>query len=199
MAGIETSFREKDYLNIIGLITVNLSKLEDEMCRSIGLLIGEDKGANIRITANEPFINLLRLLDVLFRYRIVDKKQLNKFAEIVTDMNKCNKARNTNVHAVLGFFWMPFKTYVTKRRYSKYNIGKFEVDTTPPTVPQLEIIANEIATVTYKLSEIVEENKKEIIKHRKTAIANSRSHKRTRKNLKKYLSSIKIEDNPRVG
>ncbi|GEM_PF-6169636 len=170
MPFIEVTFSENDYLNVIGRITVNLTRLEDEMTKAIGILIGEDGGANIRITAGEPFLNLLRLLDVLFRYRITDESILKQFKKITADLEKVNNDRNINVHGVLNFFETSNSTIVTKYKYSKRSLGKFKIDTTPPTLDTLKEIAQSIEDVRTRLFKLMLENILAIKEHHSRVI-----------------------------
>jgi hypothetical protein len=169
MSLIETTSTKDDYLKIIGEITVNMTNLEDRMATSIGVLYGGDDGANMRVTAGEPFANLLRLLDVLFRYRISDEKELKRFDTIEKALNKANDDRNTHIHGVLQFVEEKEKLIVHKHKFSKMNLGKFKTDYSPPTLETLQQLAQSITSVRLRLMNLMMSNAKAIKKHCKEA------------------------------
>jgi hypothetical protein len=175
MAYIETPYKIEDYVNAIGQITIQQSLLEDAMADSIGVLIGEDESANIRITASEPFLNLLRLLAVLFKYRITDKNQIKRFDIIAKNLKDSDTARNVNIHAAIILVEFSDKTIVFKNRYSKFNIANFEIDDTPPTIEALNKIALNIRDGRSDLRNIVKSNISIIRRHQSNAIKLTRA------------------------
>ena len=162
--------KDYDYFKAIGQVTVNFTNLESEMARSIGVLNCEEEGANIRITAGEPFANLMRLLAVLFRYRISDPDQLEKFENIIKDLNEVSDKRNINIHGICNILEAFDRTYVIKKKYSKNKLKKFDVDTTPPKLEELVSLSKEIEDVRSKLSELIWENKLTIKEHRQKSL-----------------------------
>jgi hypothetical protein len=84
-----------DYLKLIGEIAVNMSRLETYLRDHIGDMICKDFGANARVTAEMPFIELAVLFRSLFLYR-VNEPSLCKQCEKLYDflVNTINPERN---------------------------------------------------------------------------------------------------------
>lgn len=159
-----------DYLKAIGAITVNLTNLESEIAYSICVLNSEETGASRRITAGEPFANLLRLLVVLFKYRVSNSEQLEKFETIRIELGRVNDLRNIYIHGELQFFEDPKGIIVTKRKYSKTSPKKFGIDHNPPKYGELIKLNEDIETIKNKLSKIISDNISAIREHRKISI-----------------------------
>ena len=162
-----------EYLNVIGKITINFANLEDEISKSIGILNGDDIGANLRIIAGEQFQRLLDLLETLFRYRISDRKQLKRFSNIISNASAIRNDRNENVHVAFNFLEiMAGLTIVTKSRYSKKGSDKYEYDSKVPSIEALKIIASDAINAKEELAAIINENLSIIKNHQKVMIEN---------------------------
>ena len=83
-----------DFLKEIGQIVVRMTSLEEDLRYSVGALIGYDQELNSRITAGESIENLLRLLSVLFTYRIRDEDELATFDLLLSRLNQLTEKRN---------------------------------------------------------------------------------------------------------
>lgn len=162
---------KNSYLRAIGQITVNMSNLEDEMARCIGILNCPDEGANMRITAGEPFANLLRLLDVLFRYRVSDEARLKEFKTITDALSNVTEKRNINIHGVIRFISVPPDGIIVNRhKYSKMKIGKFGVDRESIPIATLKTLAKEIEVTRKHLSKFISSNFIFILEHQSKII-----------------------------
>jgi len=126
-------------------------------------------------TASEPFSNLLRLLAVLFKYRIKDKDQINRFDNITINLKDANEARNVNIHAALILVEYSDNTIVFKKRYSKFNLKNFKIDNTPPTIEALNKIALNIRDARSNLRNIIKTNISTIKRHKSQAIKLTRA------------------------
>lgn len=161
---METSLKQK-YLLAIGQIAVNWVAVEEEIKLSILHLLGTHPGVADRITAGEPFENLLRLFAALFRYRVEAPNQIQKFERLVKALQRKNRLRNQYVHSVWVFSVFQDVPPFT-RKTSKRNLEQFEYDIKFPKLKELEITATQIEELRIRVARLVGDNAIEIAHHK---------------------------------
>jgi len=157
------------YLNLIGQIVVSFNSLEKQIKDGIAQLISDDLGMTTRITAGEPFMNLQRLLNVLFRYRVSDRTQLTKLDELNKTLGDVDVQRNNYVHSewFMGRFFPMGEPFAQRYKASKNALKIFKGEKTFPRVQELEQFVVRINGLTNELASLLKDNSKQIRAHRK--------------------------------
>lgn len=161
------------YRKLLGQIVIAYNKLEAEIRRAIAELISDDLGMTTRITANDTFPQLIRLLNVLFRYRVTEASQLGRLNKLNTQFKIADESRNKYLHSDWDiyehFVGFPYaQTYKT----SKMIQDKFRAEMNYPEPLELMEAITQIETTIKTLSILRTDSRKEIRAHREKTIRN---------------------------
>lgn len=158
------------YLQLLGQITIDFNKLEDALQGTILFLTGNaDLEVVERITAGDQFQSLLRLFNVLFRYRVtnpIQLKRLNDLNEHLDGEMGVNRKRNEFLHSswlLTDMFGEP-TTAVTHKR-AKTNLKKYKADYHVVETAELENFIRKLNEATLELRLLIADNQQLIKDH----------------------------------
>lgn len=160
-----------DFLKEIGQIVVRMTSLEEDLRYSVGALIGYDQELNSRITAGESIENLLRLLSVLFTYRIRDEDELATFDLLLSRLNQLTEKRNRIIHDTWYFLNAATETIPVRNRIFKKKRSKrtFTDEHFIPTIEELGAISDDAQKLKQEVRQLIARNFKAIDDHMEAA------------------------------
>ncbi len=155
---------KEDYiLRAIGKTAVSISDLQAVMAESIRELMTNDYEMAQHITGKMGYVELLKLLNVLFRYRISNENALSKFSELVSRLDCINSKRNSVIHDETFIF----EVASLRKKVIKGITKQFKIDIEYFDLPDILKFVNDIQTARYNLLELFNENREAIIRHRR--------------------------------
>lgn len=114
LSGLKLFLSEnQDFLNAVGKVTVQFSKLESELSGFIVLLLDhEDPDVGNIVTAELSFKQLIQLLMSLFRHRISDPTKTSTMLKLLKKCRGLELERNRVVHS----YWTASAAFDVARR-----------------------------------------------------------------------------------